>query len=80
MTLHEQSQHHASLPGALSKNKPAKEAFEKLPASRQKEILRYLNNLKQAETLERNLSEGDPIFTGTVSGRTRGCHSHESRK
>jgi hypothetical protein len=42
---------------ALSNNKAAKEAFHKLAPSRQKEILRYLNGLKQAETLERNIEK-----------------------
>lgn len=42
---------------ALSKNKAAKEAFQKLAPSRQKEILRYLNSLKQAETLKKNIEK-----------------------
>ncbi|HKZ86867.1 MAG TPA: YdeI/OmpD-associated family protein [Anaerolineae bacterium] len=42
---------------ALSKNKRAKEAFQKLAPSRQKEILRYLNGLKRPETLERNIEK-----------------------
>jgi hypothetical protein len=42
---------------ALSKNKQVKQAFEKLAPSRQKEILRYLNSLKQPETLERNIEK-----------------------
>jgi hypothetical protein len=42
---------------ALSRNKSAKQAFEKLAPSRQKEILRYLNSLKQPETLERNIEK-----------------------
>jgi hypothetical protein len=42
---------------ALGKNKKAKAAFEKLTPSRRKEILRYLNNLKQEETLERNIAK-----------------------
>jgi hypothetical protein len=42
---------------ALWKNKSAKEAFQKLAPSRQKEIIRYLNSLKQAETLERNIDK-----------------------
>jgi hypothetical protein len=52
---------------ALSKNKTAKEAFQKLAPSRQKEILRYLNSLKQVETLDRNVEkviqflQGEPI-------------------
>ena len=52
---------------ALSKNKTAKATFEKLAPSRQKEILRYLNSLKQQETLERNIQkviqhlQGEPV-------------------
>jgi|SRR3990172_3623579 len=42
---------------ALARNKKAKQAFEKLTPSRQKEVLRYLNNLKQQETLERNIEK-----------------------
>ncbi len=36
---------------ALSKNNKAKEAFEKLAPSHQKEILRYLNYLKTEKSL-----------------------------
>lgn len=52
---------------ALAKNKPAKQAFEKLAPSRQKEILRYLNSLKQPQSLQRNIQkvmgflQGEPI-------------------
>ncbi len=52
---------------ALSGNKVAKAAFEKLPPYRQKEITRYLANLKTPETLEKNLQktidflEGKPV-------------------
>ena len=42
---------------ALSKNKSAQAAFQNLTASRRKEILRYLNSLKQPETLERNIAK-----------------------
>lgn len=49
---------------ALSKNKQAKVAFEKLAPSRQKEILRYLNSLKQPETLERNIEKVIQFLTG----------------
>jgi hypothetical protein len=48
---------HPKFAQALAKNKKAKEAFAKLIPSRQKEILRYLNNLKQQETLERNIAK-----------------------
>lgn len=52
---------------ALSQNKPAREAFEKLAPSRQKEILRYLNGLKQPHTIEKNIEkviqylQGEPV-------------------
>ena len=42
---------------ALSKNKGARETFQRLAPSRQKEILRYLNNLKQPAVLERNIEK-----------------------
>jgi uncharacterized protein YdeI (YjbR/CyaY-like superfamily) len=42
---------------ALSRNKSAKTAFEKLTPSRQKEILRYLNNMKTETSLERNIEK-----------------------
>lgn len=62
---------------ALSKNKHAKEAFEKLAPSRQKEILRYLNNLKQADTLERDIQkviqylQGQPVEGLVTVTRTK---------
>jgi len=43
------------LAAALSKNKKAKEAFNKLSRSRQKEILRYLNFIKTEEILLRHI-------------------------
>ncbi|HEY3858262.1 MAG TPA: YdeI/OmpD-associated family protein, partial [Gammaproteobacteria bacterium] len=53
---------------ALKANKRAKACFEALAPSRRKEILRYLNNLKGAEAIERYirstismLSSGKPI-------------------
>jgi len=42
---------------ALSKNKEAKAAFEKLRPSRKNEILRYLNSLKTEESLVRNIEK-----------------------
>src|SRR5262249_13195314 len=39
----------------LSKNKKAKEIFEKLAPSRQKEISRYLNNLKTDQAIQKNV-------------------------
>jgi Bacteriocin-protection, YdeI or OmpD-Associated/Domain of unknown function (DUF1905) len=42
---------------ALKKNKRAKAAFEKLPASHQKAILSYMNWLKTEEALERAIDK-----------------------
>lgn len=42
---------------ALTKNKPAKAAFEALAPSRQKEILRYLGSMKAEESLARNVEK-----------------------
>ena len=53
---------------ALSKSKRAKEAFEALPPSRQKEILRYLNSLKRPETLERNIQKTIRYLEGNEAG------------
>lgn len=36
----------------MQKNKKAKEAFDRLPPSRQKEIIRYLSSLKSKEALQ----------------------------
>jgi uncharacterized protein YdeI (YjbR/CyaY-like superfamily) len=46
---------HPKLEEAFVKNKPAKKKFDSLPASRQKEILRYINNLKSEEAIEKNI-------------------------
>lgn len=40
---------------ALKENPEAKTVFEKLSASRQLEIVRYLSHLKSAQSLERNI-------------------------
>ena len=45
------------LEDALTRNKAAKSAFEKLIPSRQKEILRYLNSMKTEESVERNIEK-----------------------
>ena len=48
---------HPQLAKALGLNKNAKMAFEKLPPSYQKEIIRYINNLKTKESVERNVKK-----------------------
>lgn len=42
---------------ALKKDKSAQAAFERLPPSRQKEVLAYLNWVKRPETLQRNIEK-----------------------
>jgi hypothetical protein len=48
---------HTKLKDALSKNKEARKAFEKLPPYRQKEIVRYIGFLKNEESIERNVTK-----------------------
>ncbi len=61
---------HPKFETALNKNKKAKDCFNGLPPSRQKEILRYLNNLKSEEALNKNIERainflhGDARFVG----------------
>lgn len=57
---------------ALKKNKAAALAFEKLTPSRQKEIVRYLANLKTTESQERNILKALGFLTGgeRFAGRT----------
>ena len=42
---------------ALEKNKQAKSVFERLPAHYQKEVMRYINNLKSEEAVTRNVNK-----------------------
>src|SRR5262245_34869701 len=46
---------HPQLKAALAKNKTAKQVFEKLSPYRQKEIARYINNLKNEESVRKNV-------------------------
>jgi len=48
---------HVKLKQALNKNKKAKATFEKLPASYQKEIIRYINNLKTEISIDKNVTK-----------------------
>ena len=47
-----------------SMNKQAKEAFEKLPPYRKKEINRYIGNLKNEETIQKNIERTIKYLTG----------------
>jgi hypothetical protein len=55
---------HPRLQAALEKNKKAKATFEKLPPSRQKEIIRYIGFLKTEESLDRNVKKAIGFLTG----------------
>ena len=55
---------HAKFEAALNKNKKANARFNSLSSSRQKEILRYLNNLKTEESLNRNIQRAINSLTG----------------
>lgn len=46
---------HPKLQNALDGDAKAKAVFEKLAPSHQKEVMRYLNNLKSEESVERNV-------------------------
>jgi hypothetical protein len=46
---------HPDLAKALQKNKKANKVFNSLNPYKQKEIIRYINNLKSAETVKRNI-------------------------
>ena len=61
----------SKLEDALSKNKAAKTAFEKLPSSRQKEMLRYLNSMKTETSLERNIEK---IIRHLLGEKPKGLH------
>ena len=49
---------------ALAENKEANAVFEKLSPSKQKEIVRYLSNLKTATSLERNVKRAINFLLG----------------
>lgn len=49
---------------ALNENKKAKEKFESLPPSRQKEIARYINNLKSEQAVTRNVQRAVDFLLG----------------
>lgn len=49
---------------ALTDNKHANGVFEKLSASRQKEIVRYISNLKTEESVDRNVERAINFLLG----------------
>jgi uncharacterized protein YdeI (YjbR/CyaY-like superfamily) len=55
---------HPKLNSALQKNKNAKQTFNSLPPSRQKEIMRYIGNLKSEEAVDKNVKRAISFLTG----------------
>lgn len=55
---------HSKLVSALNKHKDAKKNFDSLPPSRQKEIIRYISNLKTEESLVNNIEKAIGFLKG----------------
>jgi hypothetical protein len=64
---------HPSLFDALKKNQTAKSVFDKMPPSRQKEMMRYISNLKTEEKIISNVSKAINFLLGKQKfvGRTK---------
>jgi hypothetical protein len=56
---------HPKLEGALNKNKKALKVFDSLSPSRKKEIMRYINFLKNEETVDKNIVRVIGFLLGT---------------
>lgn len=57
-------QPHPDLLKALKENKSAQIAFDQLPPSRQKEIIRYISNLKTEESVSKNIIKAIGFLVG----------------
>jgi len=55
---------HSKLVSALNKNKNAKKNFDSLPPSRQKEIIKYISNLKTEQSVLKNIEKAIGFLTG----------------
>ncbi len=55
---------HPKLAKALSENKQAKAAFDNLPPSRQKEIIRYISHLKTEKSVDQNVERAIDFLLG----------------
>lgn len=55
---------HPTLAAALQKNQAADNVFKKLPPSRQKEIMRYINHLKTETAVDTNVTRAIAFLTG----------------
>ncbi len=54
---------HPAFTAALHENKEAKKAFDGLPPSRKKEIVRYISALKTPESVDRNIQRAIGFLT-----------------
>lgn len=59
-----ETEFHPRLKKALKENPEAKKVFDSLPPSRQKEIKRYINNLKTEATIEKNVQKAIDFLLG----------------
>ena len=55
---------HPSLAAALKKDKPAAKLFNELAPYMQKEIMRYINNLKTSSSIDRNVEKAIRFLSG----------------
>lgn len=55
---------HPKLEAALNENKDAKNIYNSLPVSRQKEILKYINFLKTNEAVDKNVKRAIQFLSG----------------
>jgi uncharacterized protein YdeI (YjbR/CyaY-like superfamily) len=55
---------HSKLQLALAKNPKAKKAFDQLSPSRKKEIMRYINNLKNETSVDSNVIRAIQFLSG----------------
>ena len=58
---------HPKLKKALKENAMAKKTFDKLPPSRQKEIIRYISHLKTEASVDKNVSRAISFLLGKGS-------------
>lgn len=55
---------HPKLEAALKAKPEAKKVFDELPPSRRKEIVRYINNLKTEESVDKNIAKAIDFLLG----------------
>lgn len=56
---------HPKLVKALQQNKKAQKAFESLPPSRKREIIRYISSLKTEQSISKNIDRAIAFLTGS---------------